>query len=106
MRRLILSGALSLLALWGGYTIFVLWGSNYKAVIPDLTLRPANSSWQMLSGLARQMNGSWVVTSQGHGGRAVVGVSVAGPEPVSNYDRIVVELGQDIGNRSMRLGWS
>lgn len=106
MRRLAITGILSAVLLWGGYTVFSLWGDNYALVVPEMVLKPDNSDWQMWSGQGRKLGDAWAIQSSGRRGYSRIGIGLPWPASVDQYDEIRVHLGQRFANRPMSVGWS
>lgn len=106
MKRVVAAMVLALLFLWGGFTVFTLWGENYKKIVPDVVLQPDELDWQMLAGRGAKLGEDWAILETGLRGYSRIGISLPWPTSVRAFERVEVRFGQGMVNRPAGFGWS
>jgi hypothetical protein len=106
MKRIAAAMVLALLVLWGGFTMFSLWGDNYKKIVPDVVLQPDELDWQMLAGRGAKHGEYWAILGTGLRGYSRIGISLPWPRSAREFERVEVRFGQGMVNRPAGFGWS
>lgn len=96
----------SALILWGGFTLFVLSGDNFRKVLPDYVLEPGQAGWQMITGTGEARADGWAILQPGKRGQSRIGVDLPWPASAENIERIEVVFSGDVPHRPMHIGWS
>lgn len=103
---MVLAMTLAAVALWGGFSAWVLTGDNYQRIYPELHLMPDPVEWRLIEGTGALNESGFLIHEPGLRARFLLAVSLPFPIDAQTYSHLAVKVSENRDYLPLSLSWS